>query len=287
MSTILLKGKPVAKSIYKEIDIEIAKLDESPKLVIIAIGNDSASEFYVNNLVKKGEKHKIEVELLKFPKDVTEDKILNLINELNNNDSVWGIMLQKPLPKQIDEDKITSLISPEKDVDGSHPENIGRLVLGKKGFVPCTPQAVLETLKFYNIETSGKNIVIIGRSNIVGKPLANLLLRKDSTGNGTITVCHSRTKDLAFYTKNADILIAAIGRANFIKENMIKKECIIIDVGINLIVENNIQKYVGDVDYQNCLNTAKMITPVPGGIGTITTSLLLKNVVRALNKNKK
>ncbi len=286
MSAVLLKGKQVARAIYKQIDIEIEEMGKSPKLVIVVIGNDSAAEFYVNNLVKRGLKHKIEVVLKKFSEDVSEGKILELISKLNQDNSVSGIMLQKPFPKQIDDDKITSLISPEKDVDGFHPENIGKLVLGKQGFIPCTPAAVLEILKFYNIETSGENIVIVGRSNIVGKPLANLLLRKDSTGNGTITICHSRTKNLEFHTKNADILIAAIGRANFIKKEMVKKDCIVIDVGINLIEENNVQKYVGDVDYQSCLDTAKMITPVPGGIGTITTSLLLRNVVRALkNKN--
>ncbi len=287
MSAILLKGKQVAKAIYKQIDVEIEELGENPKLVIVVIGEDSASKFYINNLIKKGAKHKIDVELLKFPADVEEVEILNLIAKLNDDKSVSGIMLQKPFPKHINDDKITSIISPDKDVDGFHPQNIGKLVLGKDGFVPCTPAAVLEVLKFYKIETSGKDIVIVGRSNIVGKPLANLLLRKDSTGNGTITICHSKTKDLAAYTKKADILIAAIGRANFIKENMIKKDCIIIDVGINLIEKNNVQKYVGDVDYQGCFDTAKMITPVPGGIGTITTSLLLKNVVRAFKINSK
>ena len=284
MSAIILKGKQVARSIYKKIDEKILNMGISPKLVIVTIGENSASEYYVNNLIKKGTKHKIKVDLIKFAEDVSEEKVLDLISNLNTDKSVSAIMLQKPFPKSINEDKITSLISPAKDVDGFHPVNIGNLVLGKPGFIPCTPSAVLETLRYYQIETSGKNIVIVGRSNIVGKPLANLLLRKDDTGNGTVTICHSRTKDLSFHTKRADILIAAIGRANFIKENMLKKDCIIIDVGINLIKEDNVVKYVGDVDYQNCFNSAKMITPVPGGIGTITTSLLLMNVVKTLEK---
>jgi methylenetetrahydrofolate dehydrogenase (NADP+)/methenyltetrahydrofolate cyclohydrolase len=194
-------------------------------------------------------------------------------------------MLQKPLPKHIDEVEIVMKIAPDKDVDGFHPLNMGKLVLNQDSLLPSTPAAVLKILDFYNIKTEGKNVVILGRSAIVGKPLANLLLRKDSPGNATVTVCHSRTQHLANITSQADILVAAIGKANFVKKEMIKQEAIIIDVGVNQIEDAETgYKYLGDVDYNDCFEKAAKITPVPGGVGSVTTSMLLSNVVKAALK---
>ncbi len=284
-----LSGKKIAKEIFARIkeDIELKKI--TPKLVILLIGNDPAAEYYVQNLEKKGSKIGIEVKTIILDVTIGQHKLLEKIDALNNDSQVNAIMLQKPLPSHLDESEIVMKIDPLKDVDAFHPLNMGNLVLDKKGFIPATPAAVLELLKFNEIETNGKHIVIVGRSDIVGKPLANLLLRKSETGNATVTVCHSRTKDLSFHTKQADILIAAIGKPLFIKSDMIKDNTIIIDVGVNQIkdVEKG-YRYVGDVDYEACFEKVSSITPVPGGIGTITTAMLLNNVLLAYkiqNKN--
>ena len=277
-----LSGKKIAKEIFARIkeDIELKKI--TPKLVILFIGNDPAAEYYVQNLEKKGLKVGIIVETLILPESIDQSSLLGKIDILNNNSEVNGIMLQKPLPAKLDESEIVMKINPQKDVDAFHPINMGNLVLDKEGFIPATPAAVLELLSYYEIETSGKHIVIVGRSDIVGKPMANLLLRKNKTGNATVTICHSRTKDLAYHTKQADILIAAIGKPQFIKPEMINENAIIIDVGVNQIEDaEKGYRYVGDVDYSGCFDKAAAITPVPGGIGTITTSVLLKNVLLA------
>jgi methylenetetrahydrofolate dehydrogenase (NADP+)/methenyltetrahydrofolate cyclohydrolase len=277
-----LSGKKIAKEIFAGIKEDIEQQQITPKLVILLIGNDPAAEYYVQNLEKKGLKVEIKVETMILPELIDQKSLLNKIEELNNNPEVNGIMLQKPLPAQLDESEIVMKINPIKDVDAFHPINMGNLVLDKEGFIPATPAAVLELLSYYEIETSGKHIVIVGRSDIVGKPMANLLLRKNKTGNATVTVCHSRTKDLAYHTKQADILIAAIGKPQFIKPGMINENAIIIDVGVNQIEDaEKGYRYVGDVDYSGCFDKAAAITPVPGGIGTITTSVLLKNVLLA------
>ncbi len=281
MDSKKLIAKPLIKKIYADLQEEIEGFGVSPKLVILQIGDNPASEFYVQNLLKKSKKVGIEAELKKFDSSISQDIFLGEIKKLNNDDSVHGIMLQKPFPKDFNDDVITQTINPDKDVDGFHPMNLGNLLLGKDAFIPCTPQAVLEMLKFYNIQTTGKHVVILGRSNIVGKPLANLLLRKDETGNATVTVCHSRTQNLSEITRQADILIAAIGRARFVTKEMIRENAIIIDVGVNLIKEDGKEKYVGDVDYDDCYEKSYLITPVPKGVGSVTTSLLLKNVVKA------
>lgn len=281
MESKKLLAKPLIKQIYADLKGEIETFGSSPKLVILQIGDNPASEFYVQNLLKKSKKVGIDAELKKFENTISQDEFLQEIKRLNQDENVHGIMLQKPFPKTFNDDIITQTINPNKDVDGFHPMNLGNLLLGKDAFIPCTPQAVLEMLRFYQIKTEGKHIVVLGRSNIVGKPLANLLLRKDETGNATVTICHSRTKNLPDITKQADILIAAIGRAKFVKNDMIKENAVVIDVGVNLINEDGKDKYVGDVDFEGCYEKSLLITPVPKGVGSVTTSLLLKNVVKA------
>ena len=277
-----LSGKIIAKEIHAKIKENIESYKITPKLVILIIGSDPAAEYYVQNLEKKGSKIGIKVETKILDVSTDQQSLLENIADLNNNNNVNGIMLQKPLPSHINESEIVMKIDPKKDVDAFHPLNMGNLVLDKEGFVPATPAAVLEILSHNKIETNGKHIVIVGRSDIVGKPLANLLLRKSDTGNATVTVCHSRTKDLAFHTKQADILIAAIGKPLFIKADMVRDDAIVIDVGVNQIedVEKG-YRYVGDVNYEACFEKVTAITPVPGGIGTITTAMLLNNVLLA------
>lgn len=287
MSAELLKGKAVADSILKNIQSDISEYRLQPKLALIIIGNDPASSFYVQNIKKQAEKNAIMVDFKIF-EDITQSDLIAIITKLNNDSSVHGIMIQKPLPKHIDDNLINNIINPEKDVDGFNPVNAGRLVLDQEGFNPCTAQSIIEILKFYNIETSGKHIVVLGRSQVVGKPVANLLLNKSKQGNATVTVCHSKSDDLEQYTQQADILIAAIGKANFIKSNMIKKDVIIIDAGINeVITSEGKTRYVGDVDFEDCVDKCQAITPVPGGVGSVTTSVLLDHIIKSAKKIKK
>ena len=284
----LLKAKPVLSKIYTQLQLDIDSLNKKPCLEIILIGEDAAAEWYVSNLQKKGTKYGVQVNLRKFSVDLTQEELENQITELNNDDDIDGIMLQKPLPEQIDEHVINSLIKPSKDVDGFHPINLGKLMLEQPALLPCTPQAVIEIIKFYQIETTGKHIVILGRSNIVGKPLGLLLLSKTPQGNATVTICHSKTQNLSAVTQQADILIVAIGKAEFVKPEMIKENSIIIDVGTNLMVdaEGN-EKYVGDVDAEAVFNKAFALSPVPGGVGSVTTALLLANVVKSVKLRQK
>lgn len=280
-----LIAKPIIKGIYAQLKTELKKSIYLPNLAIILIGDDPAALFYAKNLEKKGAKIRMNVTTYKFADNIQQKDLLDEIELLNEDDTVNGIIVQKPLPEHLDESEIILKIDPNKDVDAFHPFNIGNLVLDGEGFIPSTAAAVLEILKFYDIEVSGKNVVILGRSHIVGIPLANLLLRKSKIGNATVTVCHSYTNNLPEITKKADILIAAIGKPLFVKSNMIKENAIIIDVGINLIQDaKNKSKYVGDVDFDDCLEKALLITPVPGGVGSVTTAMLLKNVVYALKR---
>ncbi|MFO7895988.1 MAG: bifunctional 5,10-methylenetetrahydrofolate dehydrogenase/5,10-methenyltetrahydrofolate cyclohydrolase [Candidatus Cloacimonadales bacterium] len=280
-----LIAKPLIKKIYAELKEEIAAAESAPQLVIILIGADPASEFYVSNLQKKGKKVGINVTTKTYADDISQAEILAEIENLNQAQDVHGIMLQKPLPAQLDESQIVMKIAADKDVDGFHPLNMGNLVLARDGFIPSTPNAVLQILQYYQIETNGKNVCVLGRSDIVGKPLANLLLRKDETGNATVTICHSRTQDLAEHTRQADILIAAIGQPEFVKGDMIKPGAIVIDVGVNQIEDaEKGHRYVGDVDYEACFEKSKAITPVPGGVGSVTTAMLLSNVLKAYKK---
>lgn len=285
--TEILKAKPLIKEIYSGFKAEIGEGD-NPKLVVILIGEDPAAMYYVQNLKKKGAKKGIEVENPVYDTDITQKQLIDIIISLNNDATVHGVMLQKPLPKHLDEDEIVMTIDPAKDVDGFHPMNMGNLLLNREGFLPSTPAACLEMIKYYNIETSGKHIVVLGRSDIVGKPLANLLIRKDRTGNATVTICHSRTKNLAKFTQEADIVIAAIGVANFLTAEMVKQDAILIDVGVNQVEDaEKGYRYVGDIDYEDCFDKAFAITPVPGGVGSVTTAMLLKNVIKAFKLSQK
>ena len=281
-----LIAKPIIKEIYAQLKAELKRSIYLPNLAIILIGDDPAALFYAKNLEKKGAKISMTVTTYKFADNIQQKDLLDEIELLNEDDTVNGIIVQKPLPGHLDESEIVLKIDPNKDVDALHPLNMGNLILDGEGFIPSTAAAVLEILKFYDIEVKGKNVVILGRSLIVGKPLANLLLRKSKIGNATITVCHSYTKNLSEITMRADILIAAIGKPLFVKSNMIKENVIIIDVGVNQIQDlNNKSKYVGDVDFDDCLEKALLITPVPGGVGSVTTAMLLKNVVYALKRH--
>lgn len=235
----ILKAKPLIKDKYKELKAEIASLTEPLIMKVIRLGEDPASAFYVQNILNQGKKLGVEVDLITLDETTTQHDLVSLIESFNNDNSVAGIMLQKPLPEQIDESEINSLIKANKDVDGFHPENLGKLLLEQEGLFPCTATACLTMMDYYNIETTGKNIVVLGRSAIVGKPLANMLLRKDKTGNATVTVCHSRTNNIKEVTQRADVLIAAIGKANFVTQDFLKKDCIVIDVGINEVIDSS------------------------------------------------
>lgn len=283
-----LKAKPLTKDKYKELKTTIEKLDHPLIMKVIRLGDDPASAFYVKNILNQGKKLGVNVDLLTLDEATSQQDLISLIIKFNNDDSVAGIMLQKPLPQHLDESEINSLIKPTKDVDGFHPENLGKLILEQDGLFPCTATACLTMLDYYDIETSGKNIVIIGRSAIVGKPLANMLLRKDKTGNATVTVCHSRTKNIKEITKQADILISAIGKAHFVTKDFLSDDCIVIDVGINEVIDTSGKSaYVGDVYYDNVYDMVSAITPVPGGIGSVTTYELYKNLLLADRLNKK
>lgn len=283
----ILKAKPVIKDKYRLLTEEISKLASPLVMKVIRLGEDPASAFYVQNIIKRGKKIGADVELITLSENTSQQDLVDLIKEFNCNDDIDGIMLQKPFPNHIDSDEINSLIDYRKDVDGFHPINLGKLILDEEGLFPCTATACLTILDYYGIETSGKNIVVIGRSPIVGKPLANMLLRKNKTGNATVTVCHSRTKDIKSITSKADILIAAIGRAKFVTSEFVNSETVVIDVGINEIIdEEGKSKYVGDVDYTDCFDKVKAITPVPGGVGSVTTYELFKNLLKTREMKK-
>lgn len=281
----LLLGKEVANHTVLELDKIIQNLKTSgiiPKLAAILIGDNPASQIYVNSKAKFFAKNGCDSQTFKFDSNVSQSKILNCINNLNNDESIHGILVQLPLPEQFDNEKVLSAISINKDVDGFHPYNVGKLFSGDPNFIPCTPHGIIKILDFYNIETSGKNCVVIGRSNIVGKPMFALLSQKFDKGNSTVTMCHSRTKDLKSYTANADIIISAIGVPNFLSSEMIKKGVVVIDVGINRIDDKTVKKgyrIVGDVDLDSMIDKVSYITPVPGGVGPMTIAMLLYNTV--------
>ncbi len=286
MSVMILKGKPVADHLLQELKKDIEKIKLYPKLVVILVGSDSASKYYASNIQKQGKKNSIDVDILEF-KQISEEELIIQIKLLNADPMVHGIMIQKPLPKYINEINVNNAILSDKDVDAIHPINAGKMFMEQESFHPCTAQAIIELLKYYGIKVKGKHTVIIGRSLVVGKPLANILLNKEEFCNATVTICHSQTENLSYYTKQADVLICAIGKANYISSDMIKNGAILIDAGINEIVnDNNEKQYVGDVDYGNCFHHCSAITPVPGGVGSVTTAVLLKHVVMAGKKIK-
>lgn len=287
----IIDGKKIASEIREEIKKEIFELkqkgEKTPGLVTILVGENPASEVYVNNKIKACAEVGINSKLEKLNASTSEKEFLNKIEFYNNNNLFHGILVQLPLPNHINEHKIIEMINTSKDVDGFHPFNVGNLVIGKETFKSCTPYGIIELLKRYNIETKGKHVVVVGRSNIVGKPIANLLLQKDEGANSIVTVCHSAAKDISFFTKQADILIAAIGKANMIKKDMVKDGVVIVDVGINRIDDPSTKKgykIVGDVDFEGVSEKASFITPVPGGVGPMTIAMLLKNTLQAYHK---
>ena len=290
MKTIVLYGKPVSEKIRLSLEQKILKLknkDIIPKLSVILVGNDPASEVYVNMKHKTFIKYNCKSDIHKLSENATKDELIDLINKLNNDYKVHGILLQLPLPKHLSSQEIISFICPDKDVDGLHPMNVGKLFLGNPSFIPCTPYGCLKILDFYNIDISGKKVAIIGRSNIVGKPLLSLLSQNFSWGNATVTLCHSRTKNLTKITKSSDLVIVAVGVPHLLKTDMVKEGVHILDVGINRISDKSSKKgyrLVGDVDYKNLLDKAQSITPVPGGIGPLTITMLLNNTVEAASK---
>ena len=278
----ILSGKEVSERIKEELKGEVSRLKENgifPGLAVIIVGDDPASRVYVNNKKKACELLGIYSEEYALSGDVTEEELIGLIGKLNDDNSISGILVQLPLPKHISEKKVLESINPKKDVDAFHPINVGKIMAGDYDFVPCTPAGIMELIKESGVSVSGKDCVVIGRSNIVGKPMSMLLLHQ----NGTVTVCHSRTQNLLSKTKNADILVVAVGKPGFVTGDMIKEGAVVIDVGINRL-EN--KKLVGDVDFESAEKVAGAITPVPGGVGPMTIAMLMKNTVKAAMLNK-
>ena len=275
--SIILDGKETAKKIRERLTNEVTELRKNgvtPKLAVIMVGDDKASTIYVRNKSKACDEIGIEFTEHLLPENTTQTELLKLIDELNSNKEINGILLQSPIPKHLDINEAFRRILPDKDVDGFNPVNVGKLVLGQNTFVSCTPFGIIKLLEEYNIPLEGKNAVIIGRSNIVGKPMSQCLLNK----NATVTICHSKTNNLKEFTKKADILVSAIGKPKFVTKDMVKEGAIVIDVGINRNLEG---KVCGDVDFENIKNMTSYITPVPGGVGPMTIAMLMNNVVKA------
>lgn len=276
--TKIIDGKVISAQIKDEVKEKVAKLKESGKevtLAVILVGNDPASAVYVGNKKKACEYTGINSVSYELPEETTQEELVKLVQELNDREDIQGILVQLPLPKHIDEDTIIKTISPSKDVDGFHPQSVGALSIGQKGFVSCTPAGIIQLLKRSGVEIEGKECVVIGRSNIVGKPMAMLLLRE----NGTVTVCHSRTKDLKEVTKRADILVVAIGKPKFLTADYVKEGAVVIDVGIHRGEDG---KLCGDVDFDSVAPHTSAITPVPGGVGPMTIAMLMNNCVESV-----
>ncbi len=284
----ILDGKVASRAIKENLKTKISGLQELkrkvPHLAAVLVGNNPASETYVASKVKNCKEVGITSTLIRFEESISEDELLASVGKLNNDDDIDGILVQLPLPKHISEEKLIYAISPEKDVDGFHPVNVGKMVLGFPSFISATPYGILLLLKHYEIETSGKSVVVIGRSNIVGTPISILLSRNNDTGNATVTLCHSRTKNIKELCKEADIIIAAIGKPYFVTEDMVKEGAVIIDVGINRIKDETKKSgfaLAGDVDFKNVSEKAGFISPVPGGVGLMTIAALLMNTYKA------
>lgn len=287
MTAKIVSGTEVAKEIREELKAELAELKEKhnivPGLVTILVGEDPASQSYVAAKNKTAHAIGIHSEQITLDADTSEEELLALVRKYNADEKINGILVQLPLPKHIDEGKVLNEINPEKDVDGFHPVNIGRMVLGEQCFLPCTPHGVLELLARSGVETSGAEVVIIGRSNIVGKPMANLMLQKRPSGNATVTLCHTRTKDMAEHCRRADIIIAAVGVPKLVTADMVKDGVAVMDVGVNRIGKTESGKAIlaGDVDFDGVKEKASVITPVPGGVGPMTITMLMKNTLQS------
>ncbi len=284
----IIDGKAISKQIKDEIKDKIDRIKAEggniPHLAAILVGHDGASETYVRNKEKACEKTGIKSTVLRFEDNISESDLLREVNKLNNDDDIDGFIVQLPLPDHIDEQKIVEAIKPEKDVDGFHPVNIGRMTLGMPAYISATPFGIINLLKRYNIETEGKHVVVLGRSNIVGRPVSILLGQKSTPGNATVTLCHSRTKNLKSITANADILIVALGKAKYVKADMVKNGAVVIDVGITRVKSDKTKsgwKLLGDVDFDDVAPKCSYITPVPGGVGPMTIVALLHNTVAA------
>lgn len=285
---VIIDGKETAMEIKQEIAKEVKRMmaagEKQPHLAAILVGHDGGSETYVANKVKACDECGFKSTLIRFEDDITEDELLQAIDKLNHNDDVDGFIVQLPLPRHIDEQKVIEAINYKKDVDGFHPINVGRMSIGLPCFRSATPQGILALLERYGIETSGKHCVVLGRSNIVGKPVAQMLLQKDNPGNCTVTVCHSATEDLPRQCRRADILIAAIGQPHFVKADMVKKGAVVIDVGTTRLPSTKTKsgfKLYGDVDFDEVAPLCSFITPVPGGVGPMTICALMKNTLLA------
>ena len=289
---LILSGKEVSASVYDSLDQKIKSLRKNnitPGLAVVLVGEDSASQVYVRSKTKTFNKLSLFTKTYRLPSDSSEKELLKLIDDLNKNNLFHGILVQLPLPNHIDSDKVINRILPSKDVDGFHPENAGLLSIGKPRFIPCTPKGIMEILKYYKIKLDGKHVVVVGRSNIVGRPISILTSLKGENSNGTTTICHSGTKDIGNHTKAADVVIVALGVPGFLKENMIKEGAVVIDVGINRVDDTSEKGYrlVGDVDWGEIYKKAAAITPVPGGVGPMTIAMLVQNTVEAAEYQEK
>ena len=281
METSILSGLEASKALYSSLESRISDLKDHgiiPGLAAVLVGNNPASEIYVKNKTKKFESLGLKTDVFRLEKKVSEDDLLSLISRLNNDADFHGILVQLPLPKHIDSEKVLNAIIPTKDVDGFHPENAGLLSIGKPRFIPCTPKGIMFILKHFNIDLNGKHVVVIGRSNIVGRPISILASLKE-LGNATVTLCHSGTKDLKYFSKQADILVAALGSPQFVDSSYIKEGACLVDVGINRIEVDGKSKIVGDVNQDSVTGIASSLTPVPKGIGPMTIAMLVENTV--------
>ena len=281
METSILSGLEASKALYSSLESRISYLKDRgiiPGLAAVLVGNNPASEIYVKNKTKKFESLGLKTDVFRLEEKVSEDELLSLIARLNNDADFHGILVQLPLPKHIDSEKVLNAIIPTKDVDGFHPENAGLLSIGKPRFIPCTPKGIMFILKHFNIDLNGKHVVVIGRSNIVGRPISILASLKE-LGNATVTLCHSGTKDLKFFSKQADILVAALGSPQFVDSSYIKEGACLVDVGINRIEVDGKSKIVGDVNQDSVTGIASSLTPVPKGIGPMTIAMLVENTV--------
>jgi len=287
----ILDGKALAQAIREEIKVQVDQIMEAdgrpPHLAAVLVGEDPASQVYVRNKVRSCEKVGFRSSLIRKSADINQQELLSVVSDLNADEEVDGFIVQLPLPDHIDEEQITLAISPEKDVDGFHPMNFGRMAQSLPAYLPATPAGIMEMLRRYQVPTSGKEVVVVGRSNIVGTPMSLLLSRKDNPGNATVTLCHSRTQDLAGHIRRAEILVAAIGRPEFITGDMVREGVVVIDVGINRVEDPSREKgyrLTGDVHFESVAKKASFITPVPGGVGPMTVVSLLLNTLKARRK---
>jgi len=290
MTAQIIDGKQVAADMRAELKDKVARLKDKgivPGLAVVLVGDDPASKSYVTAKEKACDNIGIYSEDIRLPAETSQAELMALIDKLNKNDKINGILVQLPLPKHLDEGEVLLAIDPKKDVDGFHPVNVGKMMLGQKAFLPCTPHGIIQLLLQSNVKIEGAEAVIVGRSNIVGKPLANMLIQKNATGNATVTVCHTRTKNLADHTRKADILIAAAGRPNTITADMVKDGVVVIDVGVNRVddpTKKRGYRLTGDVDFEAVKEKASLITPVPGGVGPMTITMLLYNTVESAER---